>query len=155
MATLFTYGLSEIKFNGTKVGMTYKDTCKLTQDSADVTEHFEEGKAAPALSLKEKKIPKLEFSIMNPDAKFLQDHLGGVYDSASKTFGYDGTSVVANGEWEVETKKGFDIKIPNGDAEVTIDFEISDKGLLLVKFVITPLASSDPSEKPISFTEKA
>ncbi|MGX9985830.1 hypothetical protein [Soonwooa purpurea] len=156
MATLFTYGLSQINFNGTKVGMTYKDTCKLTQDAPDVTEHFEEGVSSPAIKNKENKIPKLEFSIMNPDAQFLKTHLGGDYDAASKTFGYDGTSVVANGEWEILPKKGFEsITIAKGDADVSIDFEISDKGLLLVKFVVTPLTPDDPDVMPITFKESA
>ena len=85
MATLFTYGLSEIQFNGTKVGMTYKDTAKMTQEDAEVTEHFEEGHANPAIATEVKKIPKLEFSIMNPDAQFLKTHLGGDYDEETKT----------------------------------------------------------------------
>jgi|GEM_PF-4306377 len=29
----------------TKIGKTYKNTCRLAQDSADVAEHFEEEKA--------------------------------------------------------------------------------------------------------------
>ncbi len=155
MATLFSYGLSEIRYKGVKVGMTYKDTCKMTQDAADVTEHFEEGKTAPAIKNKEKKIPKIEFSIMNPDAKFLADHMGGTYDLATKTWGFDGTEVVEPDEWDIITKKGMDFHIPKGDADVTVDFDISDKGLLLVKFAVTPLQPDDPSDKPISATEKA
>lgn len=155
MATLFTYGLSEIQFNGLKVGMTYKDTCKMTQDASEVTEHFEEGKAFPALSNKEKKSPKIEFSIMNPDAKFLADHLGGTYDVAEKSWSFDGSEVVAPGKWEIITKKGMDFTIPKGDAEVTVDFDISDKGILLVKFIITPLIPDVVGEKPIQAKEKA
>ncbi len=30
-----------------KIGKTYEKTCKLTQDKADVTEHYEEGQSAP------------------------------------------------------------------------------------------------------------
>jgi hypothetical protein len=155
MATLFTFGLAQINYKGTKVGMVYKDTCKLTQDAADVTEHYEEGKAIPALSSKEKKTPKLEFSIMNPDAKFLADHLGGTYDSTDKSWAFDGSETVDPDEWEVITKKGMDFRIPKGDAEVTVEFDISDKSLLLVKFVVTPLTPDDPSEKPFIATEKA
>lgn len=155
MATLFTYGLSQINFNGTKVGMTYNDTCKMTQDAPEVTDHYEEGKAFPAISNKEKKAPKVEFSIMNPDAKFLADHMGGTYNATDKSWSFDGSEVVAPGEWEIITKKGMDFTIPKGDAEVTIDFEISDKGLLLVKFVITPLMPDDPLQKPIMAKEKA
>lgn len=155
MATLFTYGLSQITYNGVKAGMTYKDTCKMTQDAAEVTQHYEEGKSFAAIQNKEKKSPKVEFSIMNPDTKFLADHMGGTYNNTDKSWSFDGSEVVEPGEWEIITKKGMDFKIPKGDAEVTIDFDISEKGLLLVKFVITPLIPDDPLEKPIIATEKA
>lgn len=155
MATLHTFGLSEIHFNGTKVGMTYKDTARMTQDRAEVTEHYEEGKSSPAVSTKSKKIPKLEFAIMNPDAQFLQTHLGGTYDSTTKTWSFDGSEVVAEGEWTVLPKKGFEsITINKGDADAIIDFDISDKGILLVRFVITPLTPDEEGKKPIEIKER-
>lgn len=156
MATLFTYGLSEIQFNGTKVGMTYKDTARMTQEDAEVTEHYEEGKANPAVASKVKKIPKLEFAIMNPDAQFLQTHMGGTYDSLTKTWSFDGSEPVTNGEWTVLPKKGFEsITIHEGDAATAIDFDISDTGLLLVRFVITPLTPTEVGQKPISIKERS
>lgn len=156
MATLFTYGLAEIQFEGAKVGMTYKDTAKMTQDDPEVTEHFEEGKASPAVSIDTKKIPKLEFAIMNPDAQFLQTHLGGTYDSATKTWSFDGSEVVADGEWVVLPKKGFEsITINKGKAVAKIDFDISDKGILLIRFVVTPLTPTDAGKKPIEIKERA
>ncbi len=155
MATLFTYGLSEVQFNGTKVGMTYKDSCKMTQDAPDITEHFEEGHTSPAVLEETKKTPKLEFSIMNPDAQFLQTHLGGTYDSTTKTWSFDGTETVTEGKWDVITKKGLDFTINRGKANATIDFDISDKGLLLVKFVVTPLQPTEAGKKPIEAKEKA
>lgn len=155
MATLYTYGLSEIQFNGVKVGMTYKDTARMTQDAAEVTEHFEEGKANPAVSSKTKRVPRLEFAIMNPDAQFLQTHLGGTYDSATKTWSFDGSESTTPGEWTVLPKKGFEsITINKGDADVTIDWDISDKGLLLVRFVVTPLHPDEEGKKPIEVKER-
>ena len=55
---LITVGLAEIKVgaaapNGvmptgmTKIGKVYKDSCKINQEASEVTEHFEEGHAAP------------------------------------------------------------------------------------------------------------
>lgn len=155
MATLYTYGLSEIQFNGKKVGMTYKDTAKMTQDDPEVTEHYEEGHANPAVSAETKKIPKLEFAIMNPDAQFLQTHLGGTYDSTTKTWSFDGTETVTEGAWTVLPKKGFEhIKINKGKATAKIDFDISDKGILLVRFVVTPLTPDEVGKKPIEAKER-
>ena len=154
MATLFTYGLAEIQFNGVKVGMTYRDTARMTQDDPEVTDHFEEGMANPAVSVETKRIPRLEFAVMNPDAQFLQTHLGGTYDSTTKTWSFDGSETVADGEWTVLPKKGFEsITINKGKANAKLDFDISDKGLLLVRFVITPLDPGD-GKKPIEIKER-
>ena len=57
--SLITLGLCQIKVgtaapNGTmpselnKIGKTYKNTCKIAQATADVTEHFEEGSPGSA-----------------------------------------------------------------------------------------------------------
>ena len=84
--SLITLGLSQIKVgtaapNGTmpaqltKIGKTYKDTCKIAQNAAEVTEHYEEGKAAPEVRKKSKKIPVLTFSIMDADVQFLIDYI--------------------------------------------------------------------------------
>lgn len=84
MASLITLGLSQIMVGTaapdgtmptaalTKIGKTYKDTCKMAQDASDVTEHFEEGRSAPEVRKKAKKIPALTFSIMDPDEAFLE-----------------------------------------------------------------------------------
>ena len=61
--SVITIGLARIAVgtaapNGTmpaeliKIGKVYKDTCKIAQDAAEVTEHFEEGKSAPEVRKK-------------------------------------------------------------------------------------------------------
>ena len=154
MASLFTYGLDEIQFNDTKVGMVYKDTAKLNQDAAEVTEFYEEGKSIPAVTTRQQKTPKLTFSIMNPDAQFLKTHLGGTYDAATKTWGFNGTELPVDGKWEVLTKKGFDVLIRKGQATAKINFDISDKSILLVEFEVVPI---DPGtgDNPFEVKEKA
>lgn len=80
--SLITLGLCQIKVgtaapNGTmpselnKIGKTYKNTCKIAQATADVTEHFEEGMAAPEVRKKSRKIPTLTFSIMDANVQDL------------------------------------------------------------------------------------
>lgn len=91
---LITLGLSEIRAGKlnvdggeatsyTKIGKTYQNTCKLQQDNADVTEHFEEGQSAPEVRKKRKKVPILKFSIMDPDPDFLKEWFGGKVDGSS------------------------------------------------------------------------
>lgn len=147
--SLITLGLSQIKVgeaapNGTmpteltKIGKTYKDTCKIGQDAADVTEHFEEGKAAPEIRKKSRKIPKLTFSLMDADAQMLADYVGGEVVGGNWT--YDGDELVAEKAILVETEQGLNFEIPNADIEAVINADMSAKGIFLVDFTVTPLA---------------
>ena len=61
----------------TKIGKVYKDSCKIAQDAAEVTEHFEEGKSAPEVRKKTKKVPKVTFSLMDCDPDALVKYIGG------------------------------------------------------------------------------
>lgn len=122
----------------TKIGKTYKDTCKMNQDAAEVTEHYEEGKASPEVRNKQKKVPVLKFSIMDPDAQLLSDYVGGTIVAGK--WGFDGTEVVVNKAVKVVTKQGLVFEIPNADIEAVINAEFSVKGILLVDFTVTPMA---------------
>lgn len=151
--SLITLGLCEIQVgtagkNGempgelAKIGKTYKDTCKMTQDASDVTEHFEEGMAAPEVRKKSRKMPKLTFSIMDANVDDLVSYVGGEKVDTNK-WGYDGNEVVANKAIKVVTEQGLDFEIPNGDIEAVINADMSAKGIFLVDFTVTPMAVSE------------
>lgn len=150
---MITLGLSQIEVgvaaaDGTmpvsmaKIGKTYQDTCKLAQDAADVTEHFEEGKASPEVRIKKKKIQKLTFSLMNADVQMLIDYIGGtnIGTEGAPKWGFDGTEDVVNRAIRVKTEQGLCVDIPNGDIEAVINADLSKKGLFLVDFTVTPMA---------------
>ena len=151
--SLITLGLCEIQVGEasvagtmpvslTKIGKTYKETCKIAQGSADVTEHYEEGKAAPEVRKKSRKMPTLTFSIMDACVQDLVDYVGGenVGSSEAPVWGYDGDEVVANKAIKVVTEQGLDFEIPNGDIEAVINADMSAKGIFLVDFTVTPCA---------------
>lgn len=153
MASVITLGLSEIKVgeaapNGTmptslaKIGKTYQNTCKIAQEAAEVTEHFEEGKAAPEVRKKRKKVPVVTFSIMDPDPQLLADFIGGTVtgEGDEAVWGYDGDEVVANKAISVIPEQGLQFDIPNGDIEAVINADMSAQGIFLVDFTVTPLA---------------
>lgn len=147
--SLITLGLCEIRVgaaapNGTmptdmtKIGKTYKDTCKIAQESSEVTEHYEEGKPAPEVRSKTRKIPTLTFSIMDASVDDLVAYVGG--ENIEGAWGYNGDEVVANKAIKVVTEKGLDFDIPNGDIEAVINADMSAKGIFLVEFTVTPMA---------------
>lgn len=150
---LITLGLCEIQVGDAapsgvmpaklaKIGKTYKDTAKIQQESSDVTEHFEEGKAAPEVRRKARKIPTLVFSIMDASVQDLIDYVGGenVGTDAKPAWGYDGNEVVANKAIKVLTEQGLDFEIPNGDIEAVINADLTASGIFLVDFTVTPMA---------------
>lgn len=150
--SLITLGLCQIKVGTAstdgnmpadmvKIGKTYKDTCKIAQDASDVTEHYEEGMAAPEVRKKSRKIPRLIFSIMDANVDDLVNYVGGE-KTTTGGWGYDGNEVVANKAIFVETEKGLDFEIPNGDIEAVINADMSAKGIFLVDFTVTPMAVS-------------
>ncbi len=125
-----------------KIGKTYKDTAKIAQATADVTEHFEEGKAAPEIRKKSKKIPVVTFSIMDADVPALVAYVGGenVGTESAPKWGFDGDEEVENKALFLETEMGLDFEIPNGDIEAVINADMSAKGIFLVDFTVTPCA---------------
>lgn len=152
--SLVTLGLTEILIGTaatggtmpgslTKVGKTYKDSCKLTQDASDVTEHFEEGRTAPVVRRKTKKMPKLVFQLMDADATLLGSLIGGSVTNG--VWGFDGTVDAANKAVRVKSEQGLWIDIPNGDIEAVVNAEFSDKGIFLLDVTVTPLAVTSGS----------
>lgn len=161
--TLITIGLAKISVgiastNGTmptqleKIGKVYKDSCKITQDAAEVTEHFEEGKSAPEVRKKSKKIPKVTFSLMdcNPDA--LVKYIGGSKVNTNG-WGFNGDEITSNVAMKIESEQGLDFCIPNADIEAVINADMSAKGIFLVDFTVTPCAVS--AGKAISAAPKS
>lgn len=152
MATnsLITLGLAQVlvgeaSTSGTmptelsKIGKVYKGTCKVTQDAAEVTEHFEEGKSAPEIRKKSKKIPTLAFSLMDCDAAALIKYIGGEAVDTNG-WGFNGDELNANVAIKVVSEQGFDFNIPNADVEAVINADMSSSGIFLVEFTVTPCA---------------
>lgn len=160
---LITIGLSKISVgtastNGTmpssleKIGKVYKDSCKITQDAAEVTEHFEEGKSAPEVRKKSKKIPKVTFSLMDCDPDALVKYIGGSKVNTNG-WGFNGDEITANVAMKIESEQGLDFCIPNADIEAVINADMSAKGIFLVDFTVTPCAVS--AGKAISAAPKS
>lgn len=149
---LITLGLSQVEVGVAsvlgampstlnKIGKTYTGSCKLVQGTSDVTEHFEEGRSAPEVRKKLRKLPILTFSLMDPDVANLIEFVGGAATDITK-WGFSGTETVSNKAVRVRTDQGFFIDIPNADIEAVINADLSTKGIFLVDFTITPLAVS-------------
>lgn len=135
----------------TKIGKVYKDSCKIAQDPAEVTEHFEEGKSAPEVRKKTKKVPKVTFSLMDCDPDALVKYIGGEKVNTNG-WGFNGDEITSNIAIKIESEQGLDFCIPNADVEAVINADMSAKGIFLVDFTVTPCAVT--SGKAISAVPK-
>lgn len=140
VGTAATTGVMPSVASMTKIGEVYQNTCKITQDKPDITGHKEEGKSFDAIQVVDNKAPKLAFSLMNADAQLLADYIGG--SIASGRWGYDGTAIVANKAFSLQTARGLCFDIPNASIVATLNGDMSKKGIFLVDFEVTPLAVS-------------
>ena len=150
--SLISLGLSEIQVGKiaedggeastyAKIGKTYQNTCKLQQETADVTEHYEEGQAAPEVRKKKKKVPVLTFSIMDPDVTFLKEYLGGTVDGSGDTavWSWSDTDEDIVASIRAIPEVGLVYTIPRADIEAVLNADMSSQGINLVDFTVTPL----------------
>ena len=99
---IYTLGLSKIEVGAIaadggmgesleQLGYTYQDTCKMTQEDPETTDHYAEEVDDPVVSISRGGKTNFAFSIMNPSVTVLADLLGGTADES-------------NGKWEAPDK---------------------------------------------------
>lgn len=141
----------------TKIGKTYQNTCKLQQEKADVTEHYEEGQAAPEVRKKKKKVPVLTFSIMDPDPTFLKEYLGGTVtgtgDEMEWSWSDTDEDIIASIRAVPEV--GLVYTIPRADIEAVLNADMSSQGINLVDFTVTPLKPTKAGVPSIKARKKS
>lgn len=160
-------GLSEIQVGAiaadggeatsySKIGKTYQNTCKLQQEKADVTEHYEEGQSAPEVRKKKKKVPILTFSIMDPDPTFLKAYLGGEVTGTGDDmeWSWSDTDEDIEASIRVIPEIGLVYTIPRADIEAVLNADMSSQGINLVDFTVTPLKPQKAGVRTIRARKK-
>ena len=150
MATLVTLGLSKIlgkvgeptKCDFTETGysvfgLTYEDTCTMSQDDPETTEFYAEEENDPIeITEKQGKIT-FAFSIMNPELDTLKRLFGGTV--ATDVYEYPDTVSTVEESVIIVPKKGLKFQIPRMKLVSKINGEFSKKGLLLIEVTGTVL----------------
>lgn len=163
MATLVTLGLSEIlgknsepsagdfaETGYTAFGLTYEDTCNMSQDDPETTEFYAEEEDDPVeISEKQGKIT-FAFSIMNPDLTTLTRLFGGTV--ATNIYAYPDTVATVEESVIIKPKKGLKFQVPRMKLVSKINAEFSKKGLLLIDVVGTVLKPNTTGLKKMYVT---
>lgn len=164
MATLVTLGLSKILGNAaepkagdfkeegyTVYGLTYEDTCTMSQDDPETTEFYAEEEDDPVeITEKQGKIT-FAFSIMNPDLDTLKRFFGG--EVASDIYAYPDTVATIEESVIILPRKGLKFQVPRMKLNAKINGEFSKKGLLLLEVKGTVLKPKTAGLKKMYVTK--
>ena len=151
MSATYTYGLKEVLVgtadastgtvpaigNLLKLGEVYQETCSFNQDDPEITEHREEGVAAPKVVQQVKTLPYITLSLMNPSADVLSKVFGG--SASGDAWGINGDEADIVKSVRLVTKVGLDFGIPNALLTAKMNTTtISDRTIVLVDVTIRP-----------------
>ncbi len=163
----YTIGLSKIEVgdiaqsggmgeNLEVLGYTYQDTCQMTQEDPETTDHYAEEVDDPVVSISRGGKTNFNFSIMNPSVTVLADLLGGK--------GTPGTGDTPD-KWEAPDKiptveksvriipeQGLKFDIPRMKLVSKINAEFSKKGILLIEVAGTVMQPTDAAAKKMTAT---
>lgn len=160
MANLVTLGLSAIlgktgeptkgdftETDYTAFGLTYENTCSMTQEDGDETEFYAEEEDDPIETLTKPGKTTFSFSIMNPTLDTLKRLFGG--EVASDVYAYPDAVSTVEESVIIKPKKGLKFQIPRMKLKSKINGEFSKKGLLLIEVTGTVLKPNTDGLKKI------
>ncbi len=150
--SLVTLGLSKIEVGdigtdgamGTTLstlGYTYQDTCKMTQDDPETTEHYAEEADDPIVSISRGGKTNFAFSIMDADLTVLKTLLGGTTTGTGATEKWEAPDKlpVIEKSVRITPEQGLKFEIPRMKLVSKINAEFSKKGIMLIEVTGTVL----------------
>ena len=146
MASIATFGLSKIEAKAVNavdgdykiLGMTYQDTCTLTQNEPEEIEHYAEECDTPVVCVSRPGKIILSFSIMDADVDTLVSLLGG---SKSESGAWNAPEVIPSIEMSIRVtpKSGMVIEIPRARVVAKFNGSFSRSGVFLISVTATVL----------------
>ncbi len=146
MASIATFGLSKIEAKAVSavdgdykiLGMTYQDTCTLTQNEPEEIEHYAEESDSPIVSVSRPGKIILSFSIMDADVDTLVSLLGG---NKGENGSWNAPEVIPSIEMSlrVTPKSGMVIEIPRARVVAKFNGSFSRSGVFLISVTATVL----------------
>jgi hypothetical protein len=150
---MYTIGLSKIEVGNVasdggmgqtlaQLGLTYQDTCKMTQDDPETTDFYAEEVDDPVFSMSRAGKTTFAFSIMNPELTTLQKTMGGAITGTgddAKWSPPDSIPVIEQSV-RITPQQGIAFDIPRLKIVAKINGEFSKKGLFLIEITGTVLS---------------
>ena len=146
MASIATFGLSKIEAKAVEaedsqykvLGMTYQDSCTLTQNEPEEIEHYAEECDTPIVSVSRPGKIILSFSIMDADVDTLVSLLGG---NKGDNGSWNAPEVIPTVEMSIRVtpKSGMVIEIPRARVVAKFNASVSRSGMFLITVTATIL----------------
>lgn len=165
---VYTLGLSKIEVGdidatggmGTTLavlGYTYQDTCTMTQDDPETTEHYAEEVDDPVVVLSRAGKTNFNFSIMDADLNTLKTLLGGTVDgtgAAQKWNAPDKLPVIEKSV-RITPEQGLKFEVPRMKLTSKINATFSKSGIMLIEVVGTVLQPTKANTPKMTATKIA
>lgn len=121
------------------LGYTYQDTCKMTTEDPETTDHYAEEEDDPIVSLSRGGKTNFVFSLMDADPETLKELLGGKVSGTGATAKWEAPSKLPTIEKSVKItpEQGLQFEIPRMKLVAKFNIEFSKKGLMLIEVVGT------------------
>ena len=133
------------------LGLTFRDTCQITQEDGESTELFSEEHDDPEYVITRPGKTKVNFSIMNPDVDTLAATLGGVVTSG--VWAAPDAMPEVERSVEIVPKLGLKISIPRLKMDFKIDWSNVGTTPLLITVSGTILMPTKAGEAKIKAVE--
>lgn len=167
---IYTLGLSKIEVGaiaadggmGTTLdtlGYTYQDTCKMTQEDPETTDHYAEEVDDPVVSTSRGGKTNFNFSLMNPSVVVMADLLGGkaTEGTGSTQDKWEAPDKIPTVEKSVRItpEQGLKFEIPRMKLVSKINADFSKKGILLIEIAGQVMQPSKAGTAKMSATALA
>lgn len=160
--SLVTLGLSKIEVGDigadgamgdtlAPLGYTYQDTCKMTQEDPETTEHYAEEVDDPIVSISRGGKTNFAFSIMDADVNVLKTLFGGTVTGDS--WSAPAKLPAIEKSVRITPEQGLKFDIPRMKLASKINGEFSKKGLFLIDVAGTVLQPTKADEPKMTATK--
>lgn len=119
------------------LGYTHQDTCTMTQEDPETTDHYAEEVDDPVVSVSRGGKTNFAFSIMNPSVKVLEELLGGTATEGAEgqpdTWEAPDKMPVVERSVKISPEQGLAFEIPRLRMTSKINAQFSKSGILLIE----------------------
>lgn len=134
------------------LGYTYQDTCKMTQEDPEETDHYAEELDDPVVSTARGGKTNFAFSIMNPSVTVLAKLLGGTADVASNSWTAPAKVPKVEKSVRITPEQGLKFEVPRMKLTSKINADFSKKGILLIEVAGKVMQPEDSTEGKMKAT---